>query len=134
MAYTAWKNSDNAAIASKIRPFGNLVNLFTRSTASITTAATTDVVPLPGATNKNYVTSGLVTNAGTVGVWCNIIDDGTNVLYTGYAGPGNGFIIPPGVFTTTEANMKIQIVTETAGGIDVRCTLVGYIDLSIAPF
>ena len=134
MAYTQWKNSDNAAIASKIMPFGNLVQLFTYSTASITTAATTDVVPLPGATRKNYVQSGIVTNAGTVGVWVKIIDDGTNVLYTGYAGPGNGFIIPPGVFTTTEANMKVQIVTESAGGINVRCTLTGYVDLSSAPF
>lgn len=134
MAYTQWKNSDNAAIASKIRPFGNLVNLFTYSTDSITAAETTDIVPAPAAGHKNYVESGLVTNAGTVGVWCNIIDDGTNVLYTGYAGPGNGFIIPPGIFTTTEDAMKIQIVTESAGGIDVRCTLVGYVDLANAPF
>lgn len=134
MSYTAWKNSDNAAIASKIRPFGNLVNLFTRSTASVTTAVTTDIVNAPGANYKNYVTSGLVTNAGTVGVWVKIQDDGTNILYTGYAAAGSGFIIPPGVFTTTEANMKIQMVTESAGGIDVRCTLVGYVDLASAPF
>lgn len=134
MAYTQWKNSDNAAIASKIRPFGNLVNLFTKSSDSITTASITEVVPTAGAQYKNYITSGLVTNAGTVGVWVNILDEGDNVLYTGYAGPGNGFIIPPGVFTTTEDDMNVKIETESAGGIDVRCTLVGYVDLANAPF
>lgn len=126
--YTSWRNDDNRAIAAMIRPEGGLINLFNKSTANITDTALYEVVPAPGDLLKNYVQNGLVTNASATGTWVNIKDGTGNLLFTGYAGPGNGFLVP-GIFTTETANSNISIQCETAGA-EVRTTLIGYISQS----
>lgn len=130
MAYTAWKNSDNAALAAQIRPQGGLVDIKTYSTGNITTTAATDVMPAPGALRRNYVTSGLVTNSSATGTWVNITDTGGNVLCTGYAAPNGGGFLVPGIFTTIEDNLIVRAACETTGA-NVRVTLIGYVALTI---
>lgn len=66
-----------------------ITSLVSGVTSVITGTASVLVVVAAPATQRNYVTQLLVTNAATVGTFVNIVDGG-QVIYSGYAAASGG--------------------------------------------
>ena len=100
---------------SEAIPLGATYETFTTGASDITDTSSHAVFAAKGAGTHHYITSVLVTNAGTVDTVV-YIEDGSTIVFAGFAKAGNGFVWNPSpYFYQAGANAAINVVCRTNG-------------------